>query len=131
MRYALAIICALIAITTPATARAENCQPFGDPARETSLRGTSSMKTQPIDLTAGAYVVRWSAAASTQPAGNNLIMHIKRADGTYYDGGLVNLIIATGGPSVSGETFLYGVKPGQHYVDVMAPADWSVTISPL
>lgn len=94
-----------------------------------TLSGDGQLKTRPFDLTAGAYAVKWSGSTKTQ-FGGNLIMTLKRTDGQFFQESICNLILGKDLPQSSGETQVYGVKAGAHYLDILAPGPWSVTISP-
>lgn len=90
----------------------------------------------PAAAAAGAALtINGDCQQNTRPfelAGGNLIMTLKRVDGPGFGGELlVNLVLSRDKSSASGETQVYNVKPGQHYLDVMAPGPWSVTITPL
>jgi hypothetical protein len=125
------IVVLLLSVSSSAPAQAQACQPYGDPAREVSFSGGTNQNTRPITLAPGNYVIRWSASANSQ-YGGNVIMDLKRADGQHFPGGnFVNMILNKERPTDGGETFVYGVQPGPHYVEIMAPGPWSVTISPI
>lgn len=94
------------------------------------LSGDGQQNTRPFDLAGGNYAVKWDGRSSGQ-FGGNLIVSLKRVDGPSYGGDLlVNLVLSREKPSASGETQVYNLKPGQHYLDVVAPGPWSVTLTP-
>lgn len=96
-----------------------------------TINGDGQQNTRPFELAGGNYTVKWDGRSSNQ-FGGNLIMTLKRVDGPGFGGELlVNLVLSRDKSSASGETQVYNVKPGQHYLDVMAPGPWSVTITPL
>jgi hypothetical protein len=94
------------------------------------LTGDGQMNTRPFDLQAAAYTVRWSGSAPNKIVPGNLILTLKRTDGPYPQELLLNTTISKGDPEMSGETQVYLTKAGAHYLDVNAPAGWSVTITP-
>jgi hypothetical protein len=94
------------------------------------LIGDTKMMTRPFDLGPGSYTIRWSGTMNPLYSGN-LIMYLRRADGTGEATGLVSVFLNADRPTMRGETHLYNVKPGAHYLDVIAPGDWSLSISPL
>lgn len=93
------------------------------------LTGTSKLNTRPFDLEAAAYTVRWAGSAPEKIAPGNLIMTLKRSDGQFFQELLVNTVVNRGDPEASGETQVYLTKTGNYYLDVTAPAAWTVTIS--
>lgn len=97
-----------------------------------TLTGPAGVNTPPFELAGGSYLVRWSASKGpTMPLGN-VILSIKRVDGGIVaNSGLVNRVIGQGEQAISGETFVYGLKAGAHYLDVMSPGEWTVTIAPI
>jgi hypothetical protein len=46
-------------------------------------------------------------------------------------GTLANSVLDQSKPSLSGETYLYGVKDGAHYLAITAAGEWSVTLTPI
>lgn len=95
-----------------------------------TLNGDGQQNTRPFDLAGGSYTVRWEGRMIGQ-SGGNLIVTLKRVDGQGFGESIVNLILGREKPAASGETQVYGVKPGPHYLDVLAPGPWSVTFTPL
>ena len=94
------------------------------------LTGDTKMMTRPFDLGPGNYTVHWSGSMHPQYSGN-VIIYLRRVDGTGEAKGLVSVFLTEDRPTMRGETHLYHVKPGAHYLDVIAPGAWSVSISPL
>jgi hypothetical protein len=129
---ALAAATVLIPVSVPTAAAAETCGQVlaTDAAGQVALSGDGKLNTRPFDLAGGAYTVRWSGAAKAT-GGSNLILSLKRTDHPILGSELlVNTIVNRDSGSLSGETQIYNVKPGAFYLDVMAPGDWSVTITP-
>jgi hypothetical protein len=112
---------------------AQSCLPLADGGAGITISGPAGMNSQPFDLAAGNYVVRWQANSGGPITARNVILHVKRADGAYFagSGALVNRVLDPAPSSLSGETYLYGVKAGTHYVDVLAPGEWTVSLLPL
>jgi hypothetical protein len=129
-----ALVAALLALllVSPGVARAEEpgCAPTPTGAPLT-LTNHGGQRTRPFELAGGTYHASWSGevAAGDQ---DNLIVDLKRADGQRgsYDA-VVNVILGRQGQPSSGETYLYNVKPGAYYLDVLAPARWTVTLTPI
>jgi hypothetical protein len=94
---------------------------------QVDLSGTGKQNTRPFDLAGGAYTLRWSASGNR---GGNVIMHLKRTDGTGISQLLVNTIMPTNGAELGGETQVYAVKSGTYYLDLTAPGPWSVQVYP-
>lgn len=95
----------------------------------TVLTGTGKLNTRPFDLEPVAYTVKWAGSAPDKIAPGNLIMTMKRSDGQFFTELLVNTVVNRGDPEASGETQVYLTKAGKYYLDVMAPAGWTVTIT--
>lgn len=94
------------------------------------LSGEGKLNTRPFDLQARAYTVRWSGTSPDKMAPGNLILTLKRVDGPFPSYLLVNTIVNRGDPEAAGETQVYLTKAGAHYLDVSAPAGWTVTVTP-
>lgn len=95
-----------------------------------TISGEGKQNTRPFDLSAGSYTVRWTGTMRTQFSGN-LIMTLKRTDGQFFQELLVNTVLTRDAPTASGETQVYKVKDGAHYLEVLAPGPWSATFTPL
>lgn len=114
----------------PAPVAAPPPPPAAPGGNSINLNGGASQNTRPFDLAAGNYTVKWSGSMRGQ-FGGNLIMSLKRVDGPSYGGELiVNIVLGREKPHASGETQVYSVKAGQHYMDVTSPAAWAVEIRP-
>jgi hypothetical protein len=114
----------------PAAAAPTEAVAAAPSAAAVTLNGDGKQNTKPFDLKAGSYTVKWSGSMKGQ-FGGNLIISLKRPDAAVGGNLLVNTIINKEKPSLSGETQVYNVKAGAHYLEVTAPGEWSVTISPL
>lgn len=128
------IIAAVLSISislTPARAQAAQGCGYPDVNAEGAivLSGDGQLNTRPFDLIATAYTVRWSARAPSKLGLGNLILTLKRTDGPFPQELLVNMIVNQGDAEANGETQVYLTKAGAHYLDVMAPASWTVTIT--
>ena len=135
MRGLLIAVCVL-AVLAPTTATAspavQSCAPLGEAGPGITLSGPMTTNTAPFELAGGTYLVRYSFSKGQAMIGNAIVT-VKRADGAFYPGqtALTNQMLSQQNPSLSGESFLYGVKPGMHYLDVASAGEWSVTIVPV
>lgn len=127
----IALLLSVSTATAPASAGpAADCgRPDVNAEGAIVLSGEGKLNSRPFDLEATAYTVRWSGSAPTKIAPGNLILTLKRTDGPYPQELLVNTTISKGDADVAGETQVYLTKAGAHYLDVMAPASWTVTIA--
>jgi hypothetical protein len=88
------------------------------------LSGRGGLKTRPFTLAGGAYTVAWQAAPSGSVA--------------YFSGRLTPVEASIGNSFVSamlesrdrGQTEIYGIKSGQHYLDITMSGEWTVAIVP-
>lgn len=130
---ALVAIVALLAVSfAPASAQVDVGCLQGAPLNvdgQIQVSGNGKQNTRPFELTGGAYTVRWSSNSTTQ-FGGNVILHLRRTDGVLGSELLVNTVVNREKPTASGETQVYNVKPGTHYLDVTSPGEWSVIIAP-
>lgn len=94
-----------------------------------ALMGSGQMNTRPLDLTGGAYTVTWQAFMGGA-YGGNVILSLKRTDGQFANHSVSSVILGRDQPELHGETQLYTVKPGQYFLEAMAPGPWTVTIAP-
>lgn len=129
---ALFVIVALSPGQAIATPTAQSCAPLTDGGAGITISGPRGMNTAPFDLAAGNYKVQWTASRGSMPAGN-MIVYAKRVDGGFFPGmtALTNELIGQDRTSASGETYLYGVRDGQHYLTVTSAGEWSVTLTPV
>lgn len=59
------------------------------------------------------------------------MIDVCRVDREYVDGTIANEIMQDGARELRGETHVYGVESGAHYLDVYAPGAWIVRLAPL
>lgn len=138
-RAAALAFAALLLLTPPAAAAqtdtassAAPCAPAPSGAPLT-ISGTSQINSAPFELPGGAYRVDWSMRT-----GSSSLSYVDLDDVT--TGRLAQQVVSPSAASAAsavantgfgGQTFIYGVKPGHYYLDVRAPADWSVTLTPI
>ena len=96
----------------------------------TVVSGDGKLNTRPIDLEGGAYTVRYSASMRGQFGGNVMIRLMPTQDDPLAAELLVNLILNRERPEASGETQVYGIRPGSYYFEVLAPGAWELSIAP-
>jgi hypothetical protein len=82
--------------------------------------GRSSMKTKPFALAGGSYTVAWQGRGS-----GNCMGDLRSATSNDYHP-FLNVIVKE---PQRGETQIYGVKPGQYYLDMRCD-DWAVVVVP-
>jgi hypothetical protein len=101
-------------------------QPTQPPvSNDVTVSGNEAIKTAPFTLPAGNYQVVWSAQNNSTYS-QNLIIELYTVAGGSVDL-LVNQITQAG-EQKSGSTFLYNIRAGQYYLDVLAhDTNWSVT----
>ena len=115
---------------SPASAQTQGCgYPDVNAAGAIVLTGVGQLNSRPLDLAGGAYTVRWQGERGSR-SGGNLILALKRTDGTFGQHPIANAIVNADQPELYGETQLYAVKPGGYYLSVLAPGAWTVTIAP-
>jgi hypothetical protein len=110
----------LSAASTPKPTVAQNA-----PMKDTVvLSGRGDMRTKPFNLSGGGYTVAWQAT----PSGSSATFRARMVPTT-----------AAGGESLAetkldsrerGETELYDVKAGPHYLEITMTGDWIVAIVP-
>lgn len=118
----------------PAPARAQSlvptlsvcAAPLSDTGVPLTISGSRQINSAPFDLPGGAYHVDWSLT----PASTGLTFIDLDDTATGYVAKSI-LNASDGKAGISGETFIYGVKPGHYYLAVRAPGDWSVTLTPI
>jgi hypothetical protein len=125
----------------PAPARAQSliptlsvcAAPLSDTGVPLTISGTSQINSAPFELPGGAYRVDWSMRT-----GSSSLSYVDLDDVT--TGRLAQQVVSPSAASAAsavantgfgGQTFIYGVKPGHYYLDVRAPGDWSVTLTPI
>lgn len=107
--------------------------PTATPAAEEPIKlsGERQQNTRPFDLRGGTYVVTWDIR---QPKGSEAACYasasLVRVEGKRSVESLFNLAVNRGDKPVNGETMVYGVTGGQHYLSVNGSCAWSVTIGP-
>lgn len=132
IRSILAAIVAATLFAAPASAAQETAppscaagQPSGDPL---TVGGTGQQQSAPFALAGGAYRVDWTTAAPTTQLS---FIELKSADDPSVLRSKTILNATAEGGATSGQTFLYTVKPGPHYLSVRLPAAWAVTLTPI
>jgi hypothetical protein len=91
-----------------------------------TLKGTGTKRTAPFQLAGGDYLVAWKITAMS-------------SSGCFYGGtlrGLTDVKIRErlGSHSIDSDplsdtTYLYGIRAGRFYVDVVSGCDWTITLS--
>ena len=105
------------------------------PEEAITLRGSTSQNTRPFVLRGGAYAVTWRAS---HPGGRqqecNVSAGLYRVEDTRRVGTIFSARRARDGDrSAAGETQMYGVQRGLHYLNGESFPDgceWTVTIAP-
>ncbi len=96
------------------------------------LDGERAQNTRPFDLRGGTYRVEWEAKlpkAEERSCRGTMVLH--RTEGRRMVDILYSVMLRRDGDrSASGETMLYSVASGQHYLDAIGECEWRVTISP-
>jgi hypothetical protein len=94
-------------------------------AQEIIISGSDGIDTAAFSLPAGNFQVVWTARNKSRYR-ENLIIEVKPVSGSYEED-LVDLITQPG-EIRSGSTFIYNVREGQYYLEVLGDGnDWSVT----
>jgi hypothetical protein len=130
-RWIAPLIVALLLSVSPVRAETIACAPGTDGAGVT-LNGRGHQNSRPVDLS-GSYRATWALGA---PSTGFIDMRLRRADGVADRVFLGELIVSLytptdGAPATRGEGSVFNLPAGRYYLDVSAPSEWSVTISPL
>lgn len=96
------------------------------------LGADRGQNTQPFQLAAGNYTVRWQVQLQPTASSCYVGATLYRVEGKRRVEGLINTSISRDtGRSASGETQVYGVLAGAHYLDVSETGcSWSIEIRP-
>jgi hypothetical protein len=118
--------------TTPkSTATPRPPSPAGE--SPINLSGERGENTKPFDLRGGNYTVAWKTELRRDSSSCFSGATLYRVEGKVHVESLYSITLyrANGDRSAEGETQVYGVRPGQHYLDVNTTAcSWSVGIRP-
>ena len=118
---------------TNTTAQPSAQPPLASPAEPITLSGERGENTRPFELRGGNYTVAWRAQLRRESTSCFAGATLYRVDGKRHVETLFNVTLNRDHErTASGETQVYGVVAGAHYLDVSSTAcSWSVEIRPL
>lgn len=94
-----------------------------------TLTGTGAKNTSPFSLAPGSYAGAWSGSnPGIQFSLTNFIIELHGVSSDELEV-IVNVILKAG-ETQSGTTNAYNLHGGQYYLEIQAPANWNITLSP-
>jgi hypothetical protein len=112
--------------TAPATPQCSTVNVAGQPQ---TISGRGSGNSAPILLDGGSYQVDWKLS---EPTKDYVMLKLQSIDPAAPSRTADYLVTSMPPASTSsGQSFAYSVKPGTYYLEVRAPAGWTVTLTPI